>query len=93
MHLLCIFHCSLRILLCKDPYNFLISQITQPLTNHEKNLECWQKPLQNCFISDKHDNMENTTNKYSSNTEADTGYKTGWSTSGNFSISFVVQCL
>ena len=45
MHFLCTFHCSLRILLCKDPYNFLISQITQPLTNHENFLECWQKPV------------------------------------------------
>ena len=36
MHLLCIFHFPIRRLLCKDPYNFLISQITQPLTNHEK---------------------------------------------------------
>ena len=49
--------------------------------------------VENCFISDKHHNMENTTNKHSSNTEADTGYKTDQSTSGNFSISFVVQCL
>ena len=37
--------------------------------------------------------MKNTTNKQSSNTEADTGHKTGRSTSGNFSISFAVQCL
>ena len=37
--------------------------------------------------------MENTTNKHSSDTEADTGYKTTWNTSGNFSISSVVQCL
>ena len=47
----------------------------------------------NCFISDKHHNMDNTINKNTSNTEAGTGYKTGQNTSGNFCISFVVQCL
>ena len=47
VHILCISYAlsAAHLLLCKDPYNFLISQITQPLTNDEKILECWQKSV------------------------------------------------